>query len=155
MPANTTYVSCSGGDACGESGGAVTWNLALLSPGAPVQVVLTVRVDSDLATGAQLVNADYGVTCLQGSAAQGQPLAVNVVRSGYAFFLPLVVRNHVTGTSQQLPPPLDPAPTAEPTALPTATPANEETPPAEETTEPGTSGQETAGFTVYLPVVVR
>jgi uncharacterized repeat protein (TIGR01451 family) len=81
VPLNTTYVSCSG-DACGESGGLVTWNLALLPAGGTAHVVLTVRVDADLPTG-------------------------------------------------------------------------QDTPPAAETPEPGTSGQETATFTVYLPVVTR
>jgi hypothetical protein len=163
VPADTTYVSCSGGDACGESGGLITWNQALLPAGQMAQVVLTVRVDHDLATGDQIVNDNYGVTSLQGSQAQGTPLAVDVLRSGYSFFLPLVVRNHTTGTAQQLPPPPAPAPTETPAGQETpvsppegeATPAGQETPPATETPEPGTSGQEKVTFTVFLPVVVR
>ncbi|MCS7277278.1 MAG: DUF11 domain-containing protein, partial [Aquificaceae bacterium] len=56
VPANTTYVACSGAP-CSHSGGVVTWNLGDQYPPASGTVTLVVRVDTPLISGTVLYNA--------------------------------------------------------------------------------------------------
>lgn len=49
LPAETEYVSCSGGMSCGESMGVVSWTIGMLSPGQTAVVSFTVNTRSDLA----------------------------------------------------------------------------------------------------------
>ena len=82
VPLTTTYLSCSGGDSCGLEEGVVIWNVASLSPGSSVQVAFAVQVSQDAISGTYIENVSYGVTCLQGETAQGEPVRVPVAPAG-------------------------------------------------------------------------
>jgi len=82
VPLTTTYLSCSGGDSCGLEDGVVIWNVASLSPGSSVQVAFAVQVNQDAISGTYIENVSYGVTCLQGETAQGEPVRVPVAPAG-------------------------------------------------------------------------
>ena len=90
VPANTAFDSCSGGLACGESGGLVTWELGDQNPPTSDVVTLVVRVDSDVPTGTLLYNA-ASITDTQGLTDIGEittPVETNaeiwVVKTGSA-----------------------------------------------------------------------
>jgi uncharacterized repeat protein (TIGR01451 family) len=102
LPANTTYVSCSGGDVCGLAGGTVSWTVNNLGPGASANLDLYVQVDVN-ASG-DLVNAAYGAQSNE-VAASNSPVTVPVIAA--------------TPT---------PTPTSTPTNTPTDTPTATNTP---------------------------
>ncbi|MFH1170933.1 MAG: hypothetical protein V1778_00105 [bacterium] len=56
VPANTSFVSCSGGISCGEAGGTVTWSIGDQLPGANGDVQLVVHVATPLINGTLLSN---------------------------------------------------------------------------------------------------
>ena len=58
LPANTTFVSASGGGT--ESSGVVTWNIASLAGGANVTRTVTVTVNAGVANGTVLTNSAVG-----------------------------------------------------------------------------------------------
>ena len=60
LPAQVTYVGCSGGDSCGQSGGLVTWNLAEVPVDTVGSVQVVVQVKPGTA-GQTAVNADYTI----------------------------------------------------------------------------------------------
>lgn len=70
LPAGVTYVSCSGGTACGLSGGTVTWTLGTLAGGASGTVQLTVTLDSGYG-GTSLGNT----ASLEGTDPAGAPVS--------------------------------------------------------------------------------
>jgi uncharacterized repeat protein (TIGR01451 family)/fimbrial isopeptide formation D2 family protein len=82
VPLNTTYLSCLGGDACGESGGVVTWTVPLVTAGSRTQVTLTVRVPDDITFGTILTNQAFGVVAIQGVSATGAPITTSVGLTG-------------------------------------------------------------------------
>lgn len=57
VPDGTTYVSCSGGTSCGQSGGIVTYTIANLAVGAPVNLTMTVTNISPAVSGTVIANA--------------------------------------------------------------------------------------------------
>ena len=71
VPLSTTYqpLSCSGGNGCGESGGVVTWTMALLPAGEERSVTFTVQVNSDVEFGTTILNETYDVASTQGMTA--------------------------------------------------------------------------------------
>ena len=48
VPANTVYVSCSGGTSCGAAAGTVTWTIGTLAPGDTATVSFTVSTSTTL-----------------------------------------------------------------------------------------------------------
>ena len=59
LPAQVTYVSCSGGDSCSESGGWVTWDLTEVPHGTVGSVQVVVEVTGT--DGQTAVNANYTI----------------------------------------------------------------------------------------------
>jgi uncharacterized repeat protein (TIGR01451 family) len=76
LPLSTTFVSCGGGDSCGEAGGTAWWSLANLGPGSAVTLDLYVLVD--LNASGTLVNATYGAQAREATAS-GTPVSVPVL----------------------------------------------------------------------------
>lgn len=60
LPAQVTYVSCSGGDSCSQSGGLVTWNLAEVPVDTVSSVRVVVQVNADTA-GQTALNVNYTI----------------------------------------------------------------------------------------------
>jgi len=61
IPAGTTYIagSCQPAATCGQAGGVVTWTLGNLSPGSSGSVQFSVRVDTGLPNGTDVINTAY------------------------------------------------------------------------------------------------
>jgi uncharacterized repeat protein (TIGR01451 family) len=95
VPLNTTYLSCLGGDACGESGSVVTWTVPLVTAGSRTQVTLTVRVPDDITFGTILTNQAFGVVALQGVSATGAPITTSVGLTGTIELEPFAISRTV------------------------------------------------------------
>lgn len=122
LPLNTTFVSCSGGDSCGEAGGTVWWSLASLGPGASATLAFYVLVDP--AASGTLVNAAYGVQTNEVSAT-GAPVSVQVLAPVATPTPPPTDTPTPTSTPADTPTPVDtPTPTNTPTSTNTPTPTN-------------------------------
>ncbi len=93
IPANTTYQSCSGADACAQAGGTVTWNLASLGIGQTASVSLAVQVNAGVGTGTVISNAGYHVSTGQSVGASGTTINVTVGSAGpHKIFIPVIRR---------------------------------------------------------------
>jgi uncharacterized repeat protein (TIGR01451 family) len=82
VPANTTYVSCTGG--CTQPGGIPTWNLGNLVPGNSGTVLMVVQVQTPLPDGTLIANTAYI------SDTENAPLSASAsttVTSGHGFSL--------------------------------------------------------------------
>jgi uncharacterized repeat protein (TIGR01451 family) len=111
VPANTTFVACSGGIGCGETGGLVSWNVGPLASGAMTAVSLRVQVNNAPPPDPPVItNASYG-------ASSGGGIIFNSTEVVTTTII-------VLGTPT-------PTPTATPTATstPTATPTSTGLPP--------------------------
>jgi uncharacterized repeat protein (TIGR01451 family) len=82
VPANTTYVSCTGG--CVQSGGMVTWTLGNLVPGNSGSMLLIVQVTSPLPDGTLIHNA---ATISDAENAPTSGSVTTTVTSGHGFSL--------------------------------------------------------------------
>jgi uncharacterized repeat protein (TIGR01451 family) len=88
LPANTTYVSCSGADNCSLTDNTVTWNLASLDAWLTRSMILVVRVNGGLPAGTLLSNTAYSVTTGQGVSASGTAVTTSV--DPYRIYLPII-----------------------------------------------------------------
>jgi uncharacterized repeat protein (TIGR01451 family) len=79
VPANTTFVSASGGGTLAS--GAVTWGLGALSFSASGSVQLVVRVNSPLPSGTVITNGSYSIDSNETSAVGGAPVATTVTNA--------------------------------------------------------------------------
>ena len=91
VPSNTTYQACSGGSACGESSGVVSWNIGTV-PGNTnnATVSFSVLVGDALETGTLIYNQGYGIIADQTNFIPGPLVTTTVSREaafidGYAF----------------------------------------------------------------------
>jgi uncharacterized repeat protein (TIGR01451 family) len=84
VPTNTTYQSCSGGSACGESSGIVSWTIGTLAGGSADNVRFSVLVSPDLSTGDTIRNQDYGIVADQTDFILG-PLEITEVNRNAGF----------------------------------------------------------------------
>jgi uncharacterized repeat protein (TIGR01451 family) len=144
LPLSTTFVSCGGGDSCGEAGGTAWWSLANLGPGSAVTLDLYVLVD--LAAAGNLVNDAYGAQSREVSAS-GRSVSVQVLLPA---FTPTPIPSDTptpTNTPTDTPVPTDtpddsptptnpPIDTPTPTATATPTPTGTSAPPATATPRP-------------------
>jgi uncharacterized repeat protein (TIGR01451 family) len=76
LPANTTFVSASGGGIA--AGSVVTWNLGTLAAGASGSAQMVVRVASPLANGTTITHATYSIDSAQTNPANGASVATTV-----------------------------------------------------------------------------
>jgi uncharacterized repeat protein (TIGR01451 family) len=76
LPANTTYVSSTGGGAL--SSGTVTWAVASLNAGASGSVQLVVKTASPLANGTLITHGTYGIDSAQTSPVSGASITTTV-----------------------------------------------------------------------------
>ncbi|MEK7799520.1 MAG: hypothetical protein AAB297_06800, partial [Acidobacteriota bacterium] len=79
MPANTTFVSATGGGTL--AGGIVTWNIGNVAAGASGSVQLEVQVASPLANGTLITNATYSIDSNETPVSAGPPVANTVSSS--------------------------------------------------------------------------
>jgi uncharacterized repeat protein (TIGR01451 family) len=124
LPLSTTFVSCGGGDSCGEAGGTAWWSLANLGPGSAVTLDLYVLVD--LTASGTLVNAAYGAQAREATAS-GTPVSVPVLLPA---FTPTPIPSDTptpTNTPTDTSTPTD---TPDDTSTPTNTPTDTSTPTA-------------------------
>lgn len=89
LPANTTFVSCAGGDNCAVSGGTVTWNLASLGVNQVHPLTLVVQVNPGTPSGTVILNNAYSVTTAESAAASGAPIQVTV-GTEFKVFIPVL-----------------------------------------------------------------
>ena len=76
VPANTTYVTCTGGASCNQAAGTVTWNIGTLAPGATATISYTVATSSAPAVS----DTDYTISnTAQVSSTQTAPVSSNTV----------------------------------------------------------------------------
>ena len=86
VPPGTTYQTCSGGSACGESNGVVSWNIGTVpSDTNNATVSFSVLVSDALETGTLIRNEDYGIVADQTGFIPG-PLVTTLVNREAAFF---------------------------------------------------------------------
>jgi uncharacterized repeat protein (TIGR01451 family) len=76
IPANTTFVSATGGGAL--SAGVVTWSLGTLAPGPSASVQMVVKVAHPLATGTLITNSSYAIDSNETSPAGGPSVTTTV-----------------------------------------------------------------------------
>jgi uncharacterized repeat protein (TIGR01451 family) len=76
VPANTTFVSATGGGTLG--GGVVTWNIGNLAAGASASVQLIVQVTSPLANGTIITNGTYSIDSAQTAPTSGAAVTTTV-----------------------------------------------------------------------------
>ncbi len=79
LPISTTFVSCSGDPSCGiDAGSVISWSVASIAPSSTAAVTFTVQVTTNLASGATIVNQDYGVLSSQTDFLAGPPETTTV-----------------------------------------------------------------------------
>jgi uncharacterized repeat protein (TIGR01451 family) len=88
IPENTTYAAASASANGQLVGDQVHWKLLELPAEATQQLTFRVEVTG----GDQIVNHDYGVTCIEGVSAIGQPVITVVHRDGSRIYLPILFR---------------------------------------------------------------
>jgi uncharacterized repeat protein (TIGR01451 family) len=76
VPANTTFVSATGGGAL--SAGVVTWNLGTLAPGPSASVQMVVKVASPLPSGTLISNGSYSIDSNETSPVTGALVTTTV-----------------------------------------------------------------------------
>ncbi len=135
VPADTTFVSCSGGLFCSHVGGVVTWDVGALAPGASVNVSFRVLVDNAPPPDPPLVvNTTYGASSGGGVVFVGAtPITTTIIVLG----TPTPTPTH-TPTSTPVPtntPDTPGAPTA--TATITPPPPTHTSGPPQPTSPPG------------------
>ncbi len=80
LPANTTFVSASGGGTP-DPGGIVHWNLGTVPAGSAGVLQLVVRVTSPLPTGALITNGAYSIDSAETAPVSGPPVTTTVTSS--------------------------------------------------------------------------
>lgn len=76
IPAQTTFVSASSGGT--YAAGAVTWNLGALAAGGFGTASFTVRTDSPLPDGTQILNTGYTIGCTEQPPVAGPPVSTTI-----------------------------------------------------------------------------
>jgi uncharacterized repeat protein (TIGR01451 family) len=90
LPANTTFVSCAGGDTCQNNSGTITWSLAVLGAGQEHVVSLVVKVDVGMQPGGKIINGAYNVQTGQSVSATGDAIETQVGGPTLKVYLPLL-----------------------------------------------------------------
>jgi len=73
------------------------WTGKTVNAGDSMTVTFIVTVDSSVPGGTDIVNADYGATCAEGTGASGSPVTTSVLNPvvpEVKIFLPFVMRNY-------------------------------------------------------------
>jgi len=78
VPANTTFVSATGGGMLG-TGGVVSWSIGTLAAGATGSVQMVVRVASPLPNGTLISNGTYSIGSNETATATGPPVTTTVI----------------------------------------------------------------------------
>lgn len=86
IPANTTYITGSGGELVGDW---VQWEIPVLKPGEGQAFAFQVTVGG----GSEVLNDRYAVRCAEGVVAEGRPVTTRVAGGGHFIYLPLILRN--------------------------------------------------------------
>jgi uncharacterized repeat protein (TIGR01451 family) len=89
IPIDTEYVAGSATGGGQLVGNHVEWSLPVLTPGESQAMSFRVTVLG----GYRIVNDDYAVRSAEGAVGIGAPVVTMVIRTGYEFYLPLIMRN--------------------------------------------------------------
>jgi hypothetical protein len=91
VPANTTYVDCSGGIACNHQGAFVFWNLGVVGSQTTGMVGLRVQVPTDVPGGTVITNTAW-ITAPSRVNPVFSVVTTRVEAPTFAVYLPLVLR---------------------------------------------------------------